>query len=200
MVKCACASRGETRLRLGGRARAESVKLMLGEHFRMGRRLNPKEPERFRLSYDNAIDTYRDMDDGSYWQACTLFDFGWGDEPGYFKLFLPSTEELVELLLTSDIEDDYYGAASVLMDGAADETLPYLEAALQDKGRYPLAARRLTAVGLSRAVNRSEIVGKSIERVQADFARWQALADEIVRKTEKQKTSGWRALFEKKQV
>ena len=160
--------------------------------------MNPKEPERFRLSYDHAIDTYRDMDDGSYWQTRALYDFGWGDEPGYFKLFLPSTEELVELLLTSDIEDDYYGAASVLMDEAADEALPYLEAALQDEGRYPLAARRLAAVGLSRAVNRCEIIGKSAEQVQADFARWQALADEIVRKTEKQKTSGWRILFSKK--
>ena len=185
MIKCACASRVETQLRLGGLARAESVKHMLGEHFRMGRRMNPKEPERFRLSYDPLSEFYVDSVDGSFWQACTLFDFGWGDEPGYYRYPMLGTEDLAELLFTAQAEDDYYGAASILLEGNADEAFLLFEAALQNKVRYPLAAKRLAAVGLYRAVNRSEIVGKSAEQVQADFARWQALADEIVRMTEK---------------
>ncbi|MDD4311049.1 MAG: hypothetical protein PHW41_01045 [Eubacteriales bacterium] len=179
-------------------ARRESVINMLGEHFRMSRRMHPSGPERFRLSYDPLSEFYVDSVDGSYWQACTLFDFGWGSEPGYYRYPLPETADLVELLLTAQAEDDYFGAASVLLEGNADEVLPQLEAALQNTKRYPLAAQRLAAVGLNRAVNHSEITGKSAEQVQADFAHWQALADEIVRMTEKQKTSWWRTLFSKK--
>ena len=165
----------------------------------MSKRMQPSEPERFRLSYDSLSEFFVDSVDGSYWQACTLFDFGWGDEPGYYRYPMPETGELVELLLTAQAEDDYYGAASVLLEDNADEAFPLLESALQNPNRYPLAAQRLAAVGLSRAVNRSETVGKNAEQVQADFARWQALADEIVRMTEKHKTNLWRTLFSKKQ-
>ncbi|MEA4914185.1 MAG: hypothetical protein VB061_06415 [Christensenella sp.] len=171
---------------------------MLGEQFRMGRRMNPSEPELFRLAYDHAIDTFRDMDDGSYWQSSLLFDFGWGKEPGYYKLLLPSISGLVELLLTAKAEDDYFGAASILLDEFADEALPLLEMALQNEARYPRAAQRMKAVGLDRAVNRSNIIGKSTEQVQADFARWQALADAIISKTKREKTNWWSRLFHKK--
>ena len=161
--------------------------------------MHPTEPERFRLSYDTLSEFYWDQVDGSYWQKTTLFDFGWGSEPGYYRYPLPETGELVELLLTAQAEDDYFGAASVLLEADADEAFPLFMAALQNAAQYPLAAERLAAVGLNRAGNHSEIVGKSAEHVQADFARWQALADEIIRKTEKQKTSWWKALFSKKQ-
>ena len=161
--------------------------------------MNPKEPERFRLSYDPLSEFYVDSLDGSYWQASTLFDFGWGEEPGYYRYPMPKTKDLVELLLTAQAEDDYCGAASVLLEGNADEAFPLFEMALQNPNRYPLAAQRLAAVGLDRAVNRSEIIGKSAEQVQADFARWQALADEINRMLKNQKTSWWRTLFFRKQ-
>ena len=169
MIKCACASRVETQLRLSGLARAESVKHMLGEHFRMGRWMNPKEPERFRLSYDPLSEFYVDSVDGSFWQACTLFDFGWGDEPGYYRYPMPGTRDLAELLFTAQAEDDYYGAASVLLEGNADEALPLLEAALQKPVRYPLAAKRLAALqdpggswkGAEQSITRSG--GESLE-------------------------------------
>ena len=104
---------------------------MLGEQFRMGRRMVPSKPELFRLIYDSLSGFYQDMDDGSYWQKTTLFDFGWGDEPGYYRYPMPTMQELLQLLLTATIEDDYFGAASVLLQDDAEEVLPLLESALQ---------------------------------------------------------------------
>ena len=170
---------------------------MLGEQFRMGRRMVPSEPERFGLAYDPLSEFYVDSVDGSYWQKTTLFDFGWGSEPGYYRYPMPGTEDLMKMLLTAQAEDDYFGAASVLLEANADEALPLFEAALQNEARYSRAAQRMKAVGLDRAVNRSEIIGKNAEQVQADFARWKALADVIKSKTEREKTN-WRSrLFHK---
>ena len=171
---------------------------MLGEQFRMGRRMVPSKPELFRLLYDSLSEFYQDMDDGSYWQKTTLFDFGWGDEPGYYRYPMPTTQDLLQLLLTATVEDDYFGAASVLLQDDAEEVLPLLESALQNKERYPRAAQRMKAVGLDRAVNRSNIIGKSTAQVQADFARWQTLADAIISKTKQEKTNWWSRLFHKK--
>ena len=172
-------------------------KHMLGEQFRMGRRMYPSEPELFRLAYDHTVDIFRDMDDGSYWQSSLLFDFGWGKEPGYYKLFLPSISGLVELLLTAKAEDDYYGAASVLLDEFAEEALPLLEAALQDSERYPRAAQRMKAVGLGLVVNRSEVKGKSAQHIQMDFERWQAITATICLNAKEEKTSWLSRLFKK---
>lgn len=159
--------------------------------------MHPTEPELFRLTYDSLSEFYRDMDDDSCWQKRSLFDFGVGDEPGYYRYPMSGMEDLVELLLTAQIEDDYYGAASVLLNEFADEALPLLEAALQNAARYPHAAQRLAAVGLNHAANRSEIVGKSAEQVQADFSRWQALTATICRNAKEEKTSWLSRLFQK---
>ena len=160
--------------------------------------MNRTEPKDFRLVYDNALGLYRDQTDGSLWQNWELFDFGWGREPGYCKLPLPSTAEMLELLLNASIEDDYYGAASILLEERAEEALPGLEAALQNAATSQRAAQRYNEVGLRQAVNRSEIKGKSADNVQVDFERWQALSA-MITATMKQdeKTSFWKRLFHK---
>jgi len=157
---------------------------MPGKQFRMSRRMSRTKPDAFGLESAGMSGLYRDRTDGSIWQQKELFDFGWGREPGYSKLPLPSIEGLVKLLFAAENEDDRFGAAGILLEECAEEALPYFEAMLTNPETREAAARRLREISLGESRNRSRIIGKSVEQVEADFERWSSIAAGIAEKTE----------------
>ena len=82
--------------------------------FMMSTRFNKQTPSDFNLEYING--KYISLIDGSEWEACALYDFGWGKENGFYKKPLGTFTELIKIVLDFTDQEDSYGAASIIED------------------------------------------------------------------------------------
>lgn len=86
-------------------------------------------------------------------------------------------------VFTAENEDGRFGATGILLEDCAEEALPYFEAMLTNPVTRE-EARRLREINMGESRNRSRIIGKSVEQVEADFERWSSIAAGIAEKTE----------------
>jgi len=127
------------------------------------------------VSTDNPR-VYTSREDGSSWEERSLYDFGWGPEVGFVRLPMLGFEELWELLEKSSIEDNRYGAASVILKDFPDQLLSRAERLMHRRDTTHEVASAVAILRLGRAENRSDPMGKPPEEVRSDYRRWSAVA------------------------
>ncbi len=147
----------------------------MGRYFRMSKMFNKRSPQDFGLTI-SAGNAVIDPQDGTIWIFAPLYDFGWGKENGFYKLPELSFSELISLIGAADNEEDLYGAAAFVLDRHADALLEYCEQLLSQSDRLPEFQHLAKVLKLEKTLNRSSIVGKTMEQIDADYLRWKALA------------------------
>ena len=136
--------------------------------FVMSRRFNKTKPEDFGfIIVDGIIISPIDQ---SIWKPKKLYDFGWGQENGYYKTPLPEFLELMRIILEESDEDDIYGSAAIILEMFPEELLLYLESIetltknIKDKLNKVFI--------LSKPINRTFKNQMSLEEVKSEYERW----------------------------
>lgn len=147
----------------------------MGKYFMMSFRFNKKAALDFGLipyGEDIAINP----NDKSTWTRLSLYDFGWGEENGYYKSPLPEWNTLLNLVMHSSDREDVYGAAAVILKRYPDELLCLCESMAEDRKMKNQFLKFVEVFNLRRAINRSPIIGKTCVQIQSDFERWEKIA------------------------
>lgn len=147
----------------------------MGNYFKMSRRFDKLKPSDFGLIANIDGNCAIDPDDESIWYTCTLYDFGWGCENGYFRAPLPEYSELLKIVCESNDQEDVYGAAAIILESYPNDLLKDLELILSDTGNMLLKKKLATVFQLHLCMNRSNIQGKSYSEIVADTGRWSAI-------------------------
>lgn len=148
----------------------------MGHFFVMSTRFNKCDASDFGL-LPLAEDVATSPNDGSIWVKTELYNFGWGDENGYYRYPMPSFEKLFHLVLNSADEEDIYGAASVILKRYPDELLKQCEAIAENRGRTDDFGKLVKVFRLDSPVNRSPVLRKTYAQIQQDSRRWREIAD-----------------------
>lgn len=143
----------------------------MGHFFVMSMRFNKSTAADFGF-LSNDLYTAINPNDGSIWTKCTLYDFGWGKENGFYKTPLPSFEYLFDLALYSQDREDMYGAASIIVEKYADELLCQCETLMNDPTQKNEFKKLSKLFQLDMAVNRCSVLKKTYTQIQNDFLRW----------------------------
>ena len=150
--------------------------MQMGHFFVMSTRFNKCDASDFGL-LPLAEDMAISPNDGSIWAKTELYNFGWGDENGYYRYPMPSFEKLFHLVLNSADEEDIYGAASVILKRYPDELLKQCEAIAENRGRSDDFGKLVKVFRLDSPVNRSPVLRKTYAQIQQDSRRWREIAD-----------------------
>jgi len=145
-------------------------------HFLMSFRFNKQRPQDFGLIYKDGK-FIRENDD-TEWIPCQLFDLGWGEENGFYKVPLGTFDQLMQLVLCGDDLEDSYGAAAMIQSVYPKELKLYLlnlicQKKLQDRNKL----RKLNQFfQLHRGINLTFQTGISMAEVDKENADWQKIA------------------------
>lgn len=150
----------------------------MGQYFVMSRHFNRKSAADFGLLEKDSAHAISPKDH-SLWVKAPLYDFGWGKEDGYFRQPLPDFSGLLQLVLHSDDEEDFYGAAAILLDRYPDEILCTCEAFLKNSAEKENLKKISDILCLSLPVNRSPILHQSLSQISENYERWQQLAKQV---------------------
>ena len=104
------------------------------KYFLMSTRFNKQSPQDFGLMSVNG--KFIRADDRTEWISCQLFDLGWGEENGFYKVPLGSFEELMRLVLCDDDLEDSYGAAAMILKQYTVELKAYLLDITEQKAKF----------------------------------------------------------------
>lgn len=151
----------------------EEIKFMMSKHF------NKSTPEEFGLTQSNDPDIFISLSDQSLWGKRQLYDWGWGRENGFYRLPLPSFEELVRIVINSMVEENCFGAASIILDDYVEDLQNYcLE--LFKRNSYPKDhIHFFNIMGLERPINRNSLESKDFDAVMKDYTLWVYISDQI---------------------
>jgi len=150
----------------------------MGRFFRMSNRFNKSKPCDFGLVEMQKDSCAVDPEDGSQWLPCSLFDFGWGEENGFYKVPLPKYRELLKIVLESEDYDDVYGAAAIILEKYPDDLLSSCEELFSSE--HSDIKFKLTSIfQLQLCINRSKIQGKTYREILDDTNRWHAIGKAV---------------------
>ena len=136
--------------------------------FVMSRRFNKTNPEDFGfIIVDGMIISPIDQ---SVWKPKNLYDFGWGQENGYYKTPLPEFSELMRIILEESDEDDIYGSAAIIIEMFPEELLLYLES-IETLTR-DIKEKLNKVFVLFKPINRTFKNQMSLEEVKSEYERW----------------------------
>ena len=150
----------------------------MGDYFVMSVRFNKSSATEFGLIPD-GVDRAIDPRDGSVWVKKNLYDWGWGEENGYYKAPLPDYPALLELVLYSNNNDDTYGAAAIILEQYSEELLCTCENMMLDPKRKKEFKALAKVFKLNLAINRCPVLKKSFHQIQSDFARWKRISEQV---------------------
>ncbi len=152
---------------------------MATQYFLMSMQHDQEKPEDFGLASTDLPDLYKLSKDGSRWVSRKLFDFGWGEENGFCRIPVPGFDDLIQIALESDDWQNKYGAAAILLKDYPEQLLAKCETLLRSSDTAKPYAGFFKDLQLNKPINRSEILGKSLTQVMADYAHWKKLAERI---------------------
>ena len=114
--------------------------------------------------------------DNSEWVKCQLYDYGWGDENGFYKLPLGDFYELINIVLTGEKEDSF-GAAAIIMDRYNDELKVFL-IELMDKNPSNKSKKLLfDTFKLKWGTNRTAKNGMYIQEIEKEASDWEKIKE-----------------------
>ena len=149
----------------------------------MSTRFNKQTPSDFNLEYING--KYISLINGSEWEACALYDFGWGKENGFYKKPLGTFTELIKIVLDLTDQEDSYGAASIIEDYYSNELKSYLltliNQQIDEETKENLTATEIARDGIAVVVNNDNDVDElTSDQVKSIFTGettdWEDLA------------------------
>lgn len=145
----------------------------------MSFRFDNCKPENFNLIHlKNNI--YLSKDDNTKWEKINLYDFGWGSECGYMKLPKLEFNKLWKLLISSNIQDNVYGAAYIIEKDYPDQLLKKVNTLLNNQELINKKILNIFEIlKLNKIKNRSSIIGKSSKEIKNDFKRWKDLSKKV---------------------
>ena len=143
----------------------------------MSMRFNKQKPEDFGLIYEDGIFTR--MSDKTEWMPCELYDFGWGNENGFYKIPLGSFDELIEMVLSNIDEEDSYGAASIILSQYPNQLKAYLlnitTSPVCHKNKRSL--RRINDIlKLQQSINLTLNPNMTIQQIEKEYQDWCKIA------------------------
>ena len=151
----------------------------MDKYFMMSRRFDKKLPEDFGLVLSNDPEIFIMPSDKSKWKIRKLYDFGWGKENGFYKLPLLNFDELCNLILSSEIEDNKYGAASIILDDYNYNLLKKCQEIFINNKNLKMYKEFFEILELYKPINRSTIIGKNYKEIKEDFKKWVEIAEKI---------------------
>ena len=155
----------------------------------MSTRFNKQTASDFGLIELEGTDTAINPIDNSLWKKYALYDYGWGRENGYYRTPILDYDSLMELILSSNQDDDVYGAAAIILDKFPNELLDTCEQVSHALNKTKEFKKLVSVFHLDLGVNQSPILGKTFEEIKRDSSRWRAISD-----VAKSKKSRWPAL------
>lgn len=138
--------------------------------FMMSTRFNKQTPSDFNLEYING--KYISLIDGSEWEACALYDFGWGKENGFYKKPLGTFTELIKIVLDLTDQEDSYGATSIIEDYYSNELKSYLLTLINQQIDEETKERLSSIFKLYNPINRTFNKDYSLEENKKEYQQW----------------------------
>ncbi len=150
------------------------------KYFLMSYRFNKDTPADFGLCETSDIDMFVMKEDGSFWKKQEeLYEFPWGIEKGYERLPQLTFEALFNLILYSEINENRYAAAAIILKRHPDELLNKCFEILDSKNDIKKYIELFRILKLDKPYNRSQIAGKSYQEIENSYGRWLKLSRDI---------------------
>lgn len=118
-----------------------------------------------------------DPTDNSMWKNIRLYDYGWGEENGYYRLPMLNFSQLMNLVLYETNNEDKFGAAALILRLYPEQLLQYCEAIAKDNRKLEEFRKLIPIFDLKTPLNRFHTAAKSYHLVQAEYLRWKKVAD-----------------------
>ena len=114
--------------------------------------------------------------DNSEWVKCQLYDHGWGDENGFYKLPLGDFYELINIVLTGEKEDSF-GAASIIMNRYNDELKDFLLELTNQSPSKKSKELLFKTFKLKWGTNRTAKNGMNIQEILKEAQDWEKIKE-----------------------
>ncbi len=150
------------------------------KYFLMSNRFNKQSPSDFGLEYVNG--KFVSLKDGSEWEQCQLYDYGWGKENGYYKKPLGSFDELIEIVLDVIDDEDSYGAASIIEDMYPHELKQFLLDLIHHQPSRKIKNRLCNLFKLNFSINRTFNKDYSFEKNENEYQEWKKISEFYLKK------------------
>ena len=157
----------------------KAAEIVYGNHFIWSGSYKNDLVSKIDLQYTGEPDIYLKPDDGSIWKANDTYHHdGHGNHLAFYRLPLPDFDELVDLLLNSDIQMDKSGAALVLVNEEyADRLLVKCLEIIDGDDDLESYSGFFAALKLEKKEgvnpNRSPVMGKRYSQVKEDHENWE---------------------------
>ena len=150
-------------------------------YFLMSFRFNKTKPADFGLAvFDN--EKFINQEDNTFWIKRDLYDFGWGKEYAFMKLPKLCFNDLLELLINSNVEANRYGAATILEEEYPNELLNYLMELLVGSSNFAINEKMkemFEIIQLKDPRNRCKTIGKHYTEIEDDFIKWRLISEKV---------------------
>lgn len=114
--------------------------------------------------------------DNSEWIKCNLYDNGWGDENGFYRLPLGDFYELINIVLTGEKEDSL-GAAAIIMDRYNDELKDFLIELIDQSPSKKSKELLFNTFKLKWGTNRTAKNGMHIQEIEKEAHDWERIKE-----------------------
>ena len=128
----------------------------------------------FGLVYKDG--KYVRLSDNSEWEKCASYDFGWGDENGFYKKPLPDFNELMKIVETDSDEEDCFGAAAIILQKHIVELKQYLLEKAKTELTKAYKKRLIEFFKIDKAINRTAANGMTIDEIEKEYEDWKTIA------------------------
>lgn len=149
----------------------------------MSFRFDKCKPEDFALKLSQQDpEVYINVEENSLWVKREMYDFGWGNECGFMRTPKLEFSDLWELLISSNIQENKYGAARLIEKEYARELMNYLLDTFKSQSfsadnSFIEAAKILK---LEKVRNRCETTGKTFKEIENDYQNWEMISDKVL--------------------
>ena len=162
----------------------------MGSYFLMSWRFDKSTAESFGLIPKSEKIAINPIDNSS-WEKALLYDFGWGQENGYYRTPLLGFTQLCDLAIHGTNRDDVYGATAIILNLFPEELLVYCEMLIKSGGESDLEEfdKLCLLCKLQEPYNRSPTKHKKPEVVKNDFCRWKNLSNIAIERQAKKNST-----------
>lgn len=145
------------------------------KYFRMSFRFNKSNYADFGLICKNG--KFYNNDDNSEWKMMKLYDFGWGQENGFYRLPVGDFDFLIHLVLYSNDEEDSYGAAAYINELLCLDLKTFLLDYIKEKHSKDEIRKLKDLFDLSNPLNRTFVVSMTLDEIINESNDWKKISN-----------------------